>query len=179
MTEDITRAPAPQLRRMRLPLAGLALLGAALVALQLGGSRPVSSQDMKPDDVNEIRAIRPVPPPPGAAAAPGQPAAGLVEVEVNSSRAFPVQGLRPVLRIGDREFIYSRYAEGGTTHTLIFQLTPQEFDRTANGEPVILYYGEQGSGPMAAPGAPAAPGVVPRPAGYVWEFGPLNKALLK
>ncbi len=80
--------------------------------------------------VNRIKSIRSV--------------ASAVEVEVTSERAFPVRNEITVLRIGSREFMYSRYPENGDTHTLIFTLTAEEFDKAGADDLVSVYYGRGG-----------------------------------
>lgn len=87
-----------------------------------------------------------------------------IEVEVTSPRPFPVMGVSPVMRIGGREFLISRYPPDGDLHTLIFTLSLQEFEATRSGEPIFVQYGRSGG-----PGAPA-----PRP-DLIWSFGRLQK----
>jgi hypothetical protein len=82
-----------------------------------------------------------------------------IEIELHSSRPFPVRNQITVLRIGDKEFTKSRYPKDGNLDTLIFKLTPDEFGQLANGDPVRVQYGR---------------GVK---ADY-WDFGTLNKRLL-
>jgi hypothetical protein len=82
-----------------------------------------------------------------------------VEIELHSSRPFPMRNQITVLRIGDKEFTKSRYPKDGNLDTLIFKLTPDEFGQLANGDPVRVQYGR---------------GVK---ADY-WDFGTLNKRLL-
>lgn len=77
-----------------------------------------------------------------------------VELELTSSRPFPAMGSPPVLHIGSREFVISRYRPDGDLHTLIFTLTPEELDATREGDPVVVRY--------------------PSPE-LVWSFGPLRK----
>ena len=66
---------------------------------------------------------------------------GAIEIEVRSERAFPVRNEIAVLRIGEREFLLSRYPLSGDLHTLIFTLTTDEFASVADGEPVVVQYG--------------------------------------
>jgi hypothetical protein len=100
-----------------------------------------------------IRSLRSVPSSPLLGNRPA------VEIEVFSAQGFPVRGELPILRIGERQFILSRYPESGDTHSLIFTLPKEEFAALKNGDPVTLQYG-QGEG-------------VPR-----WQFGPLDKSRL-
>jgi hypothetical protein len=107
-----------------------------------------------PSSPDGIRAVRQV----GAAAAlGGQPA---VEIEVYSAQRFPVRNEIAVLRIGSQEFRLSSYPPGGDTRSLVFTLTLAEFARTNTGDPVTLYYGQAG-------------------AGQVWQFGRLDKGVIR
>ena len=63
-----------------------------------------------------------------------------VEIELASSRAFPVGGALPELRLGDQRFTLSRF-EGGATDRMVFTLTAEEFDALASGVPVSLRVG--------------------------------------
>lgn len=63
-----------------------------------------------------------------------------IEIEVYSPNGFPARDAMPVLRIGDQEFVYSRYKDGGGK-TLIFSLTSEEFAALPEGAPIILSYG--------------------------------------
>ncbi len=63
-----------------------------------------------------------------------------VEIELRSTTEFRQSDL-PVLRIGNQEFTLSRYPEDGDMKTLIFMLTPDEFNNLASGERVIFQYG--------------------------------------
>jgi hypothetical protein len=46
-----------------------------------------------------------------------------------------------VLGIGKMDFLLGRYAGDGDTHTLIFTLTPEEFDQLSTGDPISVRYG--------------------------------------
>jgi hypothetical protein len=81
-----------------------------------------------------------------------------VEIELLSTEAFSVRDELTVLRIGDKEFTLSRYADDGNTNTLVFTLTPEEFAQIGNGDPVTVQYG-RGTSPD------------------VWNFGTLDKSL--
>ena len=76
-----------------------------------------------------------------------------VEIEVQSSRPFPVGGALPEIRFGPDRFTLSRFPDGGTTDRLIFTLTAEEFDALTNGADVTVGIGG------------AAP----------WRFGALTK----
>jgi hypothetical protein len=100
-----------------------------------------------------IRSLRSVPSSPLLGNRPA------VEIEVFSASGFPVQGELPILRIGGRQFLLSRYPESGDTHSLIFTLPKEEFALLRNGEQVTLQYGQSD--------------FVPR-----WQFGPLDTGRL-
>ena len=76
----------------------------------------------------------------------------IVEIEVMSSRPFPVGGSLPVLDIGGQDFSLSRFANGGTDR-LIFTLEAAEFAALRNRAKVSVKIG----------GAPA------------WDMGLLRK----
>jgi len=46
-----------------------------------------------------------------------------------------------VLRIGDREFDVSRYADDGSTNGVTFVLTPGEFGSLKQGDQISIQYG--------------------------------------
>ncbi|HEX6290152.1 MAG TPA: hypothetical protein VFZ66_13240 [Herpetosiphonaceae bacterium] len=82
-----------------------------------------------------------------------------VEIELTSPNGFPVRNAMPVLRIGEHEFIMSRYKDG-SGRTLIFGLSAAEFAAVADGDPVTLLYG-------------------PYAGTQEWLFGRLDKRNLK
>jgi hypothetical protein len=63
-----------------------------------------------------------------------------IEIEVTSSRAFPIGGALPVLKIGAQSFTLSRFPSGKTDH-LIFTLDPTEFASLSNGAEVSVIIG--------------------------------------
>lgn len=63
-----------------------------------------------------------------------------IEIEVSSNDGFPVRGELAVLRIGNRDFTLSRYADG-SLNTLIFTLTEEEFAQLAGGAEARVQYG--------------------------------------
>jgi hypothetical protein len=71
------------------------------------------------NEINRIVAIRRK----GAAAEAGR---AVVEIEVYSSRAFPVSNALPVLTIGDKSFDLSRF-DGQDTHKMVFVLPAEEY----------------------------------------------------
>lgn len=122
--------------------AGLLLCLAAgagtMQAQGRGSATPVS---------NEVRDLRAVGP--------------FVEIELHSSREFPVRNEVVSIRIGNTEFTRSRYPDDGRLDTLIFMLTPAEFDQAPDGQTMTVQYGK-------------------RPAkGLQWNFGRLKKSSLR
>jgi hypothetical protein len=83
-----------------------------------------------------------------------------VEIEVTSSKPFPVRAIPPLLRVGDHVFGRSRSPADGSLNTLIFMLSDAEFAQTSNGDRVSVAYGRAD----------------PREAG--WDFGVLDKSAL-
>jgi hypothetical protein len=79
-----------------------------------------------------------------------------VEIELSSPNGFPIRDALPVLRIGDRDFIFSR-SKDSSNKTLIFGLSAAEFAAVPDGAPVSLLYG-------------------PYPGSQEWLFGRLNKS---
>jgi hypothetical protein len=114
---------------------------ASFLAVLLLTSPPSTAQD-----VNTIKSIRTTP--------------SRVEIELYSSRPFPVRALPPVLRMGSKEFTLSRNPEDGSLNTLIFTLTPDEFAQIQAGDQVTVHYGS---------------GELP---GQQWDFSVLDNDLL-
>ncbi len=81
-----------------------------------------------------------------------------VDIELTSTKEFPVRDELVVLRIGTKEFTKSRSPDDGNLNTLIFTLTTQEFDQVATGDEVTVQYGRDGSSER-------------------WDFGKLDKRL--
>jgi hypothetical protein len=94
-------------------------------------------------DSNTIAAIRPVRLPSGKA---------VVEVELASSRAFPIGDALPTLTIGDRSYRLSRFVPGKPGH-MVFTLDASDYSALRRGAAVTLGIG----------GA------------YPWQFGALQK----
>lgn len=82
-----------------------------------------------------------------------------VEVEVTSSREFPVRNELVKMNIGGREFSRSRSPEDGSLNTLIFILASEQFSEVSTGDEVSVYYGQEDSG-------------------ETWRFGKLDKGML-
>lgn len=98
------------------------------------------------DEVNTIKSIR--------------TAASGVEIELNSTRIFPVRDQIVMLRIGTKEFTKSRYPRDGNLNTLIFTLPTDEFEQINTGDQVIVQYGHSELNEDR------------------WNFGLLDKSLL-
>jgi hypothetical protein len=134
--------------------AGSGWAGAVLSCLLLV---PVlaAAQTRKPD-VNTVKSIRTV--------------GSTVEIEVHSSREFPVLDDVVVLRIGTKEFFLSKSPENGDLHTLIFMVPAADFSQLADGEPMSVGFGK-GRAALPEQAADAA-----RAATRRWDFGKLNKS---
>ena len=64
-----------------------------------------------------------------------------IKIELHSDAPFPARGELAVLQIGDKEFTLSQYPADGSTHTIIFTLTTEEFAQLHNGDRVLFKYG--------------------------------------
>jgi hypothetical protein len=117
-----------------------------------------AAQQGAPPDMNVVKSIR-------AATVNG---AAIVEIELQSSREFPVRDQIVVLRIGTRDFMRSRSPADGSLKTLIFMLPPEDFGQLADGASMSVRYGMEYSDEPAAQSADNAR----------WQFGQLNKSLL-
>ena len=84
--------------------------------------------------------------------------AGGVELELQSTREFPVRDEQVILRIGSVEGTSSRPPDDGSLDTLIFFLTSERFSQTATGDRVTVRYGRESTD--------------------VWDFGELDKSLV-
>jgi hypothetical protein len=112
-----------------------------------GGADSAAQAKAAASDVNRIIAVRRL-----ATSGQIEVAGPAVEIEVASSRGFPVGGALPEIRIGSDRFTLSRFADGSTDR-LIFTLTVDEFNALVNGANVTV-----GVGGAAA-----------------WSFGALSK----
>jgi hypothetical protein len=94
-----------------------------------------------------------------------------VEIELHSSKAFPIRDEVVVLRIGNKEFYRSKHPENGSLNTLIFMLSAKEFAALADGQAMTVKFGrgDDQAGEMQA----ARQRGEPR-----WDFGKLDKRLL-
>jgi hypothetical protein len=68
-----------------------------------------------------------------------------VEIQVSSTKEFPVRDQLVVLQIGSKQFTLSRYPADGRLNTLIFTLAAEEFDQLNNGDDIIVQYGREES----------------------------------
>ena len=82
-------------------------------------------------DSNAITSIRPARLPSGAA---------VIEIELTSSRAFPITDALPVLVVGDRSYRVSRILPGKPSR-IIFTLSAADYGALANGADVTLRIG--------------------------------------
>ncbi len=99
----------------------------SLVALSMAllASGVATAQNKQRNVINRIAAVS---------------SATAYEVEITSSDPF-IQSDLPVLRIGDQEITISRWSETGSLNTLIFILTPEQFEKAKTGDPVAFQYG--------------------------------------
>ena len=115
---------------------------------------------------NEVRNIRP------AAPRRGQTAAE-IEIELHSSREFPILNQVVVLRIGTQDFFKSRSPDDGSRQTLIFSVPADVFDRLPDGAPLAVRFGKADpDGPQDEARARAA-------SRRRWDFGSLDKSKLR
>jgi hypothetical protein len=141
---QLTRAPA-----------GDAVFAAAMET-QVGTETMVKTdaQGEAQSELNEIVAIRHMA---GVTAAASETArTPTVEIEVASTRLFPVSGALPMLVVGEKIFTLSRYPSGATDR-LVFTLEATDFEAISPGAEVNVRVG----------GA--------RP----WKFGPFDKSLAR
>ena len=117
-----------------------------------------AAQQGAPPDMNVVKSIR-------AATFNG---AAVIEIELQSSKEFPIRDQIVVLRIGNRDFMRSRSPANGSLNTLIFMLTPEDFGQVADGSSLSVRYGLEYSDDPAAQSADNSR----------WQFGQLNKSLL-
>jgi len=141
--ESITRGERHRCCRWIGVLLLCLVAGPSVAAAQGGGVKP---------DVNVVQSVKAVSPAVGPA---------VVEIEVRSSKEFPVRDEIVTLRIGNAEFRKSRSPAGGRLDTLIFILTDEEFQQVTDGDTMTVQYGMANT------------------AGPRWSFGKLNKSLLQ
>lgn len=77
----------------------------------------------------------------------GNDGAGEYEIEVRSASGFPVRNELPVLRVGERELVISRYPdsgpESGSTQVLLFRVRAQDLSAIPDGVNLMLRYGDE------------------------------------
>jgi hypothetical protein len=88
---------------------------------------------MTQSETNRIVAIRRV------TSVAGKAAAG-VEIELTSTRAFPIGDALPTLTIGDRSFTLSRFGSG-KADSLVFMLEAADYAALKDGADVTLEIG--------------------------------------
>lgn len=112
------------------------------------------------DEVNVVQSIRSAAPPPGQVGSLGLPA---VEVQINSTKEFPVRDEIVILNIGGKEFSFSRSPADGSLSTLIFSIPGDAWAALKTGDAIVVYFGQDD------------------PKGgseFRWTFGTLDKSLL-
>jgi hypothetical protein len=65
-----------------------------------------------------------------------------VEIHLQSSRAFPVRAIPPVLQIGSSRFDLSYRPASGDLNRLIFLLSPKAFAQLREGDPMRVRYAQ-------------------------------------
>lgn len=79
--------------------------------------------------------------------------AGDYEIELRSASGFPVRNELPVLRVGERELVLSRYPDSGSgsgsTQVLLFRVRAEDLAAIPDGANLMLRYGDDS--PAAAP----------------------------
>lgn len=133
-------------------VAGFSLGGASSVAQASPLPFIAATAATAPATINTIKSVQKL-----ASPRPG------VEIELSSSRDFPVGDDIVILRIGARDFSLSRPPADGRLSTLIFFLTPSEWKSVKTGERVTVYYGSDD----------------PKNPATRWDFGNLDKSRLK
>ncbi|MCA3561174.1 MAG: hypothetical protein IOC82_09140 [Aestuariivirga sp.] len=115
------------------------------------GSVPAASRALPPAwENNQVVAVRPAVPESATRSGAGQ--AGVVEIELASTRRFPVMDSLPTLYIGDRAFRWSRFV-AGAANRIVFSLDEAEFRQLPDVSDMRLVIG----------GAP------------VWNFGQFRR----
>ena len=110
-------------------------------------------------EVNTVKAIRAV--------------SNTVEIELESSKQFPIRNDVIVLRVGNREFSRSKTPKDGSLNKLIFIVPAAEFAALTDGEAMTVSFRSDN-----VPGDVSATGRSTR-GGPRWDFGKLDKSLLQ
>ncbi len=107
----------------------------------LAMSRPSTSRAIAPAEVTRMAKT---------AARPGGhitgikvPSRNFVEISLTSHNPIPVRNSLLMLRIGNRQFMLSRFGANGNTSQVIFSLTPEEYQALPQGANVELINGPQ------------------------------------
>lgn len=140
-------------RLTRTPAADTVLAAARTMEMRTEAPRTVQTEDQASEEPerNAIVAIRPAE---SAEKSRSSESDGTVEIEVTSTRLFPVTDALPAMIIGNRTFTSSHYPSGATDR-LVFTLAASEFLESEEGADVSVRIGGR------------------RP----WRFGPLHKGL--
>jgi hypothetical protein len=93
-----------------------------------------------------------------------------VDIEVHSSRPFPVRDDVIVLRIGDKDFLRSRAPADGNLNTLIFSLSAAEFSQLKDGDRMTVGFASR----LRIPERASDPSDPSRH----WDFGTLDRSRL-
>ncbi|WP_133130577.1 hypothetical protein [Legionella yabuuchiae] len=86
---------------------------------------------------NKIKAIRVIRP-----AHPYRADEELVEIHLESREKFIVSDSLPILSIGEKKFMQSRFGEDGNQHEMIFTIPKQEYDQLSGVESVVVSNGK-------------------------------------
>jgi hypothetical protein len=145
-TFNKTASSSVFLANVRLDKANAGPGGLDVALSGLSGSSSAVMEPISAAETNRIVAIRSTQAPSDSSGS--QPA---VEIELYSSRAFPIGGALPVLTIGTNSFNLSRFAGHGS-HSLIFTLPDAQYSALQDGAEVRVKVG--GSPPWDFGGLP-------------------------
>jgi len=104
-------------------------------------------------DQNTVNSMKSVP------SSPALNGQGGIDITLSSNRAFLPAGELLVLQIGSQQFDLSRMGDDGSTNTVTFTLTSDEFASLQQGDPITVQYGDGGNG-------------------NTWNFGHVDKTML-
>jgi len=110
------------------------------------------TQDNTPDQ-NNVNSMKSV------SASPALNNQGGVDITLTSNRPFLPAGELLVLQIGSQQFDISRLSDNGSTNTVTFTLTADQFASLQQGDPITVQYGDGGNG-------------------NTWNFGHVDKTML-
>jgi hypothetical protein len=95
----------------------------------------------------------------------------LVQVELKTTRPFPVRNIPLQLQIGKRVFV-DELSGDYTGRKLTLSLTPEMFAELSEGDEIVAFYGKPSA--TATSSEPASAGSAE---GDVWHFGKLRKSM--